>query len=390
MERTFGFFGLSFKDPNKGCEALTYTLLDMLQRLYPNDKLHLKGFVPLDELGEAQKTYPDLDLKGYYLNIRSPKSWYNIYQEVKKCDCIFDASYGDGFTGIYGTARNFVQALRKQLPVWAHKPYYLLPQTYGSYKFPFVKWSLGLIKKATLAYARDETTAKEVGPFVKVTSDMAFRLPYDKNKYRFESKAPRFGISVSSLLWDDDTRERFGLTVDYHKFYLDLIDYLINETDYEVHLIAHVVDADHFDAPENDFRICSLLKEKYSDNERVALGPIFKTAIEAKSYISNMDIFLGSRMHATIGAISSGVVTIPFSYAYKFETLYSKLDYPYIISAKGMTTDEALIKTKEWISNPHLLREKGIKAVEKAQKELTNFEEDLKQSLRKEGLMYAL
>lgn len=387
MERRFGFFGLSFKDPNKGCEALTYALLDMLQRIYPNDKLHLIGFVPLGELGEAQKTFPNLDLKEYHLNIRSPKSWYNVYQEVKKCDCIFDASYGDGFTGIYGTARNFVQALRKQLPVWANKPYYLLPQTYGSYKFPFVKWSIGLIRKANLAYARDEKTAEEVGPFVKVTSDMAFRLPYHKEMYNFEGSGRRFGISVSSLLWDDDTRERFGLTVDYHKFYLDLIEYLINETNFEVHLIAHVVDAENFNAHENDYRICSLIKEKYEDNERIVLAPIFKTAIEAKSYISNMEMFLGSRMHATIGAISSGAITIPFSYAYKFETLYSKLNYPFVVSAKKETTKEALTKTKEWIRNPQPLRDAGIKAVEKALKELSIFEEDLKMSLKKEGLL---
>lgn len=387
MDRRFGFFGLSFMDANKGCEALTYTLLSMLQRIYPNDKLHIISFVPTDELGEAQKEYPNLDLKGYYLNIRSPKSWYNVYKEVKKCDCIFDASYGDGFTGIYGTARNFVQALRKQLPVWAHKPYFLLPQTYGSYKFPFVNWSLGLIKKATLAYARDERTAREVGPFVKVTSDMAFGLPFNKNKYQFKPDGKKFGLNVSSLLWDDDTRERFGLSVDYHQFYLDLLEHLIKETGYEVHLIAHVVDAKNFDAHENDYRICSLLKEKYKDNEKVVLAPIFKTAIEAKSYISNMDIFLGSRMHATIGAISSGVATIPFSYAYKFETLYSNLDYPYIISAKKLTTEDALQKAKEWIANPQPLKDLGTKAVGKAQKDLSNFEEDLKLSLIKVGLL---
>ena len=387
MDRRFGFFGLSFMDANKGCEALTYTLLSMLQRIYPNDKLHIISFVPTDELGEAQKHYPDLDLAGYYLNIRSPKSWYNVYQEVKKCDCIFDASYGDGFTGIYGTARNFVQALRKQLPVWAHKPYFLLPQTYGSYKFPFVNWSVGLIKKATLAYARDEKTANEVGPFVKVTSDMAFGLPYNKESFHFEGNAKRFGLNVSSLLWDDDTRSRFELTVDYHTFYENLIEYLLNETDFEVHLIAHVVDAKNFNAHENDYRICTLLKEKYKDNPKVVLAPIFKTAIEAKSYISNMEIFLGSRMHATIGAISSGVTTIPFSYAYKFETLYSKLEYPYIISAKKMNTAEALKQTEEWITTPTPLNEAGLKAVAKAKSELSLFEQDLKESLKKEGLL---
>ena len=164
-----------------------------------------------------------------------------------------------------------------------------------------------------------------------------------------------------------------------------LIDYLINETIFEVHLIPHVVNIDNFEAPENDYRVCSLIKQKYKDS--VVLAPAFKTPVEAKSYISNLDIFMGSRMHAIIGAISSGVVTIPFSYAYKFVTLYSNLDYPYIISAKKWSTEEALQKAKEWIANPQLLKESGTKAVEKARKELSNFEEDLKQSLKKEGLL---
>ena len=33
-------------------------------------------------------------------------------------------------------------------------------------------------------------------------------------------------------------------------------------------------------------------------------------------------------MHATIGAISSGVATIPFSYSRKFEGLFGNLEYP--------------------------------------------------------------
>jgi len=384
MERTIGLFGLSIMDANKGSEALTYTFLSMLQRFYPKDKLHIISFMSNNQIGVIQNYYPNMKFTCHYLNKANPYSWYKVYKAVKQCDCIFDASAGDGFTGIYGSARNFVQALRKQLPVWARKPYYLLPQTYGSYKFPLKKWSIGLIKKAKLAYARDEKTAKEVGPFVKVTSDMAFGLPYDKSLFVFNNKK-KFGINVSSLLWDDNTRARFNLLVDYKIFYFELIDYLIKETDFEVHLIPHVVNNDNFEAPENDYRVCSLLKQKYNDS--IVLAPAFKTPVEAKSYISNMDIFVGSRMHATIGAISSGVATIPFSYAYKFETLYSNLDYSYIISAKKMTTEEALTKTKEWISNLQSLKESGAKAVEKAQKDLLNFEEDLRQSLRKEGLL---
>jgi polysaccharide pyruvyl transferase WcaK-like protein len=297
---------------------------------------------------------------------------------------VFDASYGDGFTGIYGARRNFVQCLRKQMVISAKKPLYLLPQTYGCYKYPFKKWSVNLIKKATLAYARDKDTAQSVGQFVKVTSDMAFALPYEKKAYSFDNKK-KIGINVSSLLWDDNTRARFGLSVDYKSFYRKLIQYLIEKNEYQIHMIPHVVDAKNPSAGENDYRICQELEKEYSG--RVVLAPSFQTSIDAKSYISNMDIFLGSRMHSTIAAISSGVATIPFSYAYKFETLYSHIGYPYVLHATKISTEEALKLTKKWISEPQQLLEKGKMSVTLALEELAEFRVDIKNHLINDKLI---
>ena len=65
----------------------------------------------------------------------------------------------------------------------------------------------------------------------------------------------------------------------------------------------------------------------YADNDKLAVdalheifpntivAPYFATPMEAKSYISGMDLFIGARMHATIAAISAGVPVIPFSYS---------------------------------------------------------------------------
>ena len=47
---------------------------------------------------------------------------------------------------------------------------------------------------------------------------MAFGLPYDRGAYEFDAKK-KIGINVSSLLWDDNTRGRFGLSIDYKTFY---------------------------------------------------------------------------------------------------------------------------------------------------------------------------
>jgi len=382
--KKIGFLGLTFTDPNKGCEALTFTFLNMLREFYKGEKLHIVCFMRSDEMGKIPEFFPEFAFECHILNIYNPASWISVYNDIKTCDCVFDGSYGDGFTGIYGTKRNFVQCLRKQMVFSANKPLYLLPQTFGSYKFPFKKWSVKLIKDSTLAYARDEQTAKEVGPFVKVTSDMAFGLPYDKGLFEL-GEGKKFGVNVSSLLWDDSTRGRFGLTIDYKEFYRKLIRFLLEGTDYQVYLIPHVIDHKNYDAPENDYRACIDLEKEFLG--RVTVAPAFETAIEAKSYISNMDVFLGSRMHSTIAAISSGVATIPLSYAYKFEALYSGIGYPYVIHATKENTEEALKKAKEWTRNPEELIAAGESSVIRAKSKLAEFKVEIEDSLKQQKLL---
>ena len=381
----FGLMGLSFKDPNRGCEALTFTFLRMLQEICEGVEYEITCFRDTNDLGKIPEFFPNLKISVHILNIYSLSSWISAYNRIKTLDAVFDGSYGDGFTGIYGTRRNGIQVLRKQIVYWAGKPLFLLPQTYGKYKFPFKSWSRRIIQNAELAYARDDTAKMVDGCSLKTTSDMAFMLPFDRSLFKLGDETNKFGINVSSLLWDEDTAARFDLTVNYHQFYEQLIEFLLNETDYEVHLIPHVIDEKRYDAPENDCRTCDELAALFQG--KVTVAPAFGSALEAKSYICNMDIFMGSRMHSTIGAISSGVVTIPFSYCHKFESLYSKIGYQYVLSATRLTTDEALSTIKQWILNPLPLKKNGDEAVAKAKNELQLFKEDLKSVIYRIGIL---
>lgn len=383
--RHFGIMGLSMSDANKGCEALTFTFLKMLQNIYDNSDFEVICFRDTDELGKIPEFFPGLKISVHILNIYNISSWISAYQRIKSLDAVFDGSYGDGFTGIYGLRRNGIQILRKQIVYWAGKPLFLLPQTYGKYKFPLKTWSKKMIRDAALAYSRDDTAKIVPKCGVKTTSDMAFMLPFEKGLYKLDNERKKFGINVSSLLWDYETAKRFNLKVNYREFYQKLITYLLESTDYQVYLIPHVIDKINYDAPENDCRACDELAGMFPG--KVVVAPAFDSAVEAKSYISNMDMFMGSRMHSTIGAISSGVVTIPFSYCHKFESLYSKIDYPFIISATKQTTDEALKQIKIWIDNPKPLENKGLIAVEKAKCELSSFIENLKKEIIRLNLL---
>ena len=95
--------------------------------------------------------------------------------------------------------------------------------------------------------------------------------------------------------------------------------------------------------------------------------------MQAKKYISEMDVFVGARMHATIGAFSSVVVTIPFSYSVKFEGLFESVDYQYIIHGKTMDLEEALTTTIKYIEKCEELSEKQQYSMKIVNKKLNDF-----------------
>ena len=108
-----------------------------------------------------------------------------------------------------------------------------------------------------------------------------------------------------------------------------IIGHLLKMENVRVHLIAHV-QGDRYNV-ENDYTLAYDLWNKYR-NDRLVIAPFFLNPVDAKSYISSMDLFMGSRMHACIGAFSSGVPVIPLAYSRKFSGLFTHtLQYPHNI-----------------------------------------------------------
>ena len=91
----------------------------------------------------------------------------------------------------------------------------------------------------------------------------------------------------------------------------------------------------------------------------------FLSPVEAKNLISTMDIFIGSRMHATIAAFSSGVATIPVAYSRKFAGLYENLGYNYIINLCEADTDDAILETMRLIEEYRKLKNDVLQCMDK-------------------------
>lgn len=308
------------------------------------------------------------------------KSYFLIKmkQVFDDCKCVFDITYGDGFSDIYGKVWNANTDLAKQIAIMSKAPLVLMPQTYGPfYTNVLKKWAIHLVKKSDLAFSRDTQSAQEMHELgagnVVVATDLAFALPYYKEKYDLNSSKRKVGINVSSLLWDGG--HNIKLKVNYREYCRQIIKKYSEDDKTEIHIIPHVIDEDNFDSLENDSRVCKLLKEEFPC---AVLAPDFKDPIEAKSYISNMDVFIGARMHSTIGAISAGVATIPFSYSKKFEGLFGNLNYPFVISATKIDTDEAVQQTARYINDRCILSKAYGRMMPEINEKLENVKKRIK------------
>ena len=355
LNMKIALLGFGFYSSNKGCEALSYAFINMLNEFSIDDlEVHVYSY---STLGDFPNKYNNIKFVEHKLKLKNPKYLFSLKHEFKSMDCIFDITYGDGFSDIYGKKWNIITDLLKEIAIKAKTPLILLPQTYGPYKSKFLKkWALHIIKKSDLVFARDSLSAKEINAKldekVITATDLAFALPYDKNKYSFEDDKFKIGLNVSSLLWDGG--HNIKLLTDYKEYCRRIISKYVGLSDVQIHLIPHVIDEKDYNSLENDSRVCRILHEEFHDT---ILAPDFSDPIEAKSYISHMDVFIGARMHSTIAAISSGVATIPFSYSKKFEGLFDDLNYPYLISARSQDADDAVALTIKYIKDKQELDE---------------------------------
>ena len=377
-----GLMGCEFTSPNKGCEALTYSIISVINNILSNKDITIYNYSGTD-IGYFKDEFPNIKFENVYPNLKDIS--FKYIKSLKKCDIILDATMGDSFSDIYSKKYYNWLIINKKLAELLCKNYILLPQTYGPfYNKKSLKKAINVIKKANKVYIRDDMSKKllednGIDNAILMT-DMAFMLPYDKKMYNFKkNNKTKLGINISGLLEKGgfNSENQFGLTIEYK----DLIDSVIkkysNNPNYEVHIIPHVIGLDG-NEKDDDYKVSKYYAEKYKN---CILAPIFNTPVEAKSYISNMDIFIGSRMHSTIAAFSTNVPTIPISYSRKFEGLYNSLNYNYLINGKKLSTNEASKKIDDYILKIEELKNKQKESLKIISDKTKEFVESIEKAI---------
>ena len=359
---------------NRGCVALTYCSIYLIDKILGQDNYRLyltdSGDAPgmhSISMGDISISYESVPVPRLYKfkvllkNLFKLNNVKRIIYLFKNADFVLDIGQGDSFADIYGKERYLWIDHVHRLARLVNKKYLLLPQTIGPFTdLAIRRKAIKSIGEAAFVMTRDRQSydyVKEIAPNQKNLReyiDVAFFLPYKKKT--FEEGSIHVGLNISALLWNGGyTRDnQFGLRCDYHRAIRETIEFFLSMPDVTLHLVPHVVLSERY--VENDYEVSFDLFEEYHNN-RLILAPFFLSPVDAKSYISGLDFFMGARMHATIAAFSSGVPVVPMAYSRKFNGLFiDTLHYDNLVDMKTMGDEEILDAVKVSFDDRQKLR----------------------------------
>lgn len=377
--------GLDSDPTNLGCAALAYSFYYLLDEV-TDEKLEIKVVLP----SAGDERLPTIEFKNIQFKfVRQHLSEFSSIRELaaqmKKSDFVFDFTFGDSFSDIYGFKRYLSYCVPKLLAVYNGNSLILGNQTYGPFKSLPVKLLTGhVLKKSFRVFSRDQLSSNCVYELSKRKAeqfvDIAFSLPTQK-KVEIDHSKINIGLNVSGLLWNGGYNggNQFNLSVNYKNYICRVIDKLLENDCYTIHIIPHVI-VKNYCTLDNDLVACDELEDMYGSN--VVIHRNFETPMEAKGIIAQMDVFTGARMHATIAGVSSGIATIPFSYSRKFEGLYNSIEYPYAISGLHISTEQAISDTLAYIKDYRTLTESARKSQHMAKNSIGEYKTTLSEILK--------
>lgn len=294
--------------------------------------------------------------------LRLPVSWNRSAEAIRSADAILDISGGDSFSDLYGLARFKTAVAPKRVALSAGVPLVLLPQTYGPFQTEAVRAEAAMVVRgAASAWARDVDSFERLRELLgdefdserhRLGVDVAFALrpqvPAEGWSQPLRSwllkgrDRPLVGLNVSGLVYfSPDPVRQFGIRLDYPKLMARLVERLLERTDARVVLIPHVLGRGGFESDEN--AAAELRAQAAGHAGRVEVAPDTVTAGQVKALISALDWFCGTRMHACIAALSSGVPTAGVAYSLKARGVFESVGQAsQVVDARADDADDAL------------------------------------------------
>lgn len=386
--------GASFTTRNMGVWALTSGAINAILHIYPDADVYLLDYhrKPATFVVNHAKGAKRVNL----VNIRfSKKIWLpnNIalliimafmirfipsktlrrklfdrnpwLRRIRDMDIIGSIAGGDSFSDIYGFERLFYVALPQILILILGKPLIILPQTIGPFDTAVGKRvSSHILKRAKRVYSRDHNLHAighdkkgKTAASATFCYDMGFVLEPKIEAQRLPAlfagisgKDAVVGINVSGLLYIGGYtgKNMFGLQSNYRETVHHLIDHFLQIKNTHVLLVPHVFGEG--DNPESDIIACREIYQRAKSDQRGHLHVIDNNYDhhEIKAIIGKCDMFLGSRMHACIAALSQSIPAMGLAYSKKFIGVFETIGMDKWVVDLRQNTEMQILESAAW------------------------------------------
>jgi colanic acid/amylovoran biosynthesis protein len=210
---------------------------------------------------------------------------------------------------------------------------------------------------------------------VEVIPDSAFYLNIEKEEDKeiaiFNNQNFKVGITARPHEFRSSNQDE--LYENYIDSLVYNISWLVQEKNSTVYLFPQVIGPA---AIENDLLALNYIYEKLDDNVKKSVVYLKNdySPRELKKLYSHMDIFIATRLHSAIFAMSSGVPTINISYhGTKSKGIMGMVGLEkYIIDIDKITNDNLQEKINNIIKNKIDIKNKLLNEVKKLNEELEN------------------
>lgn len=258
-----------------------------------------------------------------------------------KADVIGSIAGGDSFSDVYGLNRLVYVALPQFLVLLLGRPLVLMPQTVGPFEGTIGKTiARYILDRADRVYCRDHDSLAAARNLVRKGNgrlrfcyDVGFVLEPRISENRLPTfmiepnEEPLIGFNVSGLLLAGGyTKDNmFGLKDDYRHVVHHLIDHFIERYKAHIILFPHVFGG--MENGESDVAACREIvgESRHAGSGRLHFIDESYDHHELKAMIGRCEFFMGSRMHACIGALSQSVPAAGLAYSRKFYGVYQSI-----------------------------------------------------------------
>lgn len=296
-------------------------------------------------------------------------------RRILMADVSLSLAGGDSFGETYGLRQFFYVLLPQLIVIALGKPLVLLPQTYGPYDKVITRTLARFVfRRAALVYSRDregiETVNNLLGrtdPKVRLAPDIGFLMEPEAlddvtnaRLAKLHGSGQLVGLNVSQLLYMGGYTgaNMFGLREDYPELIRKLVEFLIEERGCHVLFVAHVYGGT--ESRESEVALCRKLSAdmKHRYPSRVSFIDKAFSHREAKALIGQCHVFIGSRMHACIAAVSQCVPTLCLGYSNKFRGVMDCVSAEIgVVDLRQATTEDVLQAARLLLTHREELRE---------------------------------